>query len=63
MLPVKWRIVGALEAVNGMLLIGWSTAFLFQVLTHLLEPAEDDHPLPKGAIARSAGPSKRRAKT
>lgn len=53
LLPQDWRIVGALEAVNGMLLIGWSTAFLFQVLRHLQEPAEDDdHLLPKGAIAR-----------
>lgn len=52
-LPEGWRIVGALEAVNGMLLIGWSTAFLFYVLNRLLEPAEEaDHPLPRGAIAR-----------
>jgi hypothetical protein len=52
-LPLKWRVVGALEGVNGMLLIGWSTAFLFQVLNHLLEPSADDHILPKGAIART----------
>ncbi len=51
-LPVKWRIVGALEGVNGMLLIGWSTAFLFQVLNRLLEPDEGEHPLPRGAIAK-----------
>ncbi len=51
-LPVKWRIVGALEGVNGMLLIGWSTAFLFQVLNRLLEPDEAEHPLPRGAIAK-----------
>lgn len=58
-LPVKWRIVGALEGVNGMLLIGWSTAFLFQVLTHLQTPSDDDHPLPKGAIARRGAKSAR----
>lgn len=52
MLPVDWRLVGALEAVNGMLLIGWSTAFLFQVLNHLTAPSEDDQSLPRGAIAR-----------
>ena len=45
-------MVGALEAVNGMLLIGWSTAFLFQVVSHLMEPSDEDHPLPRGAIAR-----------
>ncbi|MBL8771974.1 MAG: hypothetical protein JNK30_11385 [Phenylobacterium sp.] len=50
MLPKAWRIVGVLEAINGMLLIGWSTAFLFQVLSHLQH--DEEHPLPKGAIAR-----------
>jgi len=52
-LPVQWRIVGVLEAVNGMLLIGWSTAFLFQILTHLMWESEETAPLPRGAIARS----------
>ncbi|WP_293353327.1 two pore domain potassium channel family protein [Phenylobacterium sp.] len=51
-LPVAWRVVGVLEAVNGMLLLGWSTAFLFQVLDRLLRPSDEDHPLPRGAIAR-----------
>jgi hypothetical protein len=51
-LPVPWRIVGVLEGINGMLLIGWSTAFLFQVLSHLGWEGEEDHSLPRGAIAR-----------
>lgn len=51
-LPFEWRIVSVLESVNGMLLIGWSTAFLFQVLNHLLEPVDGDEYLPKGAISR-----------
>lgn len=51
-LPKAWRIVGVLEGINGMLLIGWSTAFLFQVLAHLGWEGEGDHVLPKGAIAR-----------
>jgi len=51
-LSTQWRIVGVLEAINGMLLIGWSTAFLFQILHHLMWNEGDDHPLPKGAIAR-----------
>lgn len=51
-LPPQWRVVGALEAVNGMLLIGWSTAFLFQVVNHLMAASDEDHPLPRGAIAR-----------
>lgn len=53
-LPADWRIVGVLEAVNGMLLIGWSTAFLFQILHHLMSDDEGGHRLPKGAIARSS---------
>jgi voltage-gated potassium channel len=52
-LPQAWRMLGALEAINGMLMLGWSTAFLFQVLSHLLEPGED-HALPRGAISRTA---------
>ncbi len=53
-LPPAWRIVGALEAINGMLLIGWSTAFLYQILRHLMW---DDGAkwIPRGAIARPAG--------
>lgn len=51
-LPIAWRVVGALEAVNGMLLLGWSTAFLFQTLTHLTWEEESPQSLPRGAIAR-----------
>jgi voltage-gated potassium channel len=53
-LPVSWRIVGVLEAINGMLLIGWTTAFLFHILEHLMREEMDAHPLPKGAIARTS---------
>ncbi|WP_205854077.1 two pore domain potassium channel family protein [Phenylobacterium kunshanense] len=58
-LPDEWRVLGVLEGINGMLLLGWSTAFLFQVLGHLME-SEGDHPLPKGAIARSSARAPRR---
>lgn len=30
-----WRLVGAIEGVNGLILIAWSTAFLFSVTTRL----------------------------
>jgi hypothetical protein len=56
--PPTWRILGALEAVNGMLLIGWSTAFLFQILRHLLAPPEGGG-IPRGAISR---PGRKRAR-
>ena len=31
-LPSRWRMLGALEAVNGVLLFGISTAFIFAVI-------------------------------
>jgi hypothetical protein len=32
----QWRLLGPLEAVNGLLLFGLSTAVLFAVLSHLI---------------------------
>jgi hypothetical protein len=45
-----WRLVAAHEALVGMLLIGWSTAFLFATL-HRIMNTDETHPLPEGAIA------------
>lgn len=57
-LAPEWRLIGALESLNGFLLIGWSTAFLFQNLHRILN-SEDAHPFPVGAIARpSSRPSR-----
>lgn len=34
-LPVgDWRVLSGVEALNGILLVGWSTAFLFAILQH-----------------------------
>jgi voltage-gated potassium channel Kch len=33
--PEKWRLLAALEAVNGFLLIGWSTAYLIAASTRV----------------------------
>lgn len=46
-----WRVVLSLEAITGLLMVGWSTAFFFQNITRLMV-TEDTHPLPEGAIAR-----------
>jgi hypothetical protein len=55
LLPKTWRVVGALEAINGSLLIGWSIGLMFSVLSRLLDSAnEEDHRVPRGVIARSA---------
>lgn len=35
LLPDKWRIVGAVEALTGILMCGWSTGFFFAVVSHL----------------------------
>jgi len=31
-LTPEWRLMGALESANGMMLFGWSTAFIFEVV-------------------------------
>jgi hypothetical protein len=35
-LPVdRWRLLGPMTALNGIMLIGWSTALMYQVLRHI----------------------------
>jgi hypothetical protein len=34
-LPSEWRIVGGVEALTGILMCGWSTAFFFAVLARM----------------------------
>ena len=36
----QWKMLGALEAVNGMLLFGLTTAFLFAMIQRVLPPAK-----------------------
>jgi voltage-gated potassium channel Kch len=31
-LPQRWRMVGAVEALTGILMCGWSTAFFFEIV-------------------------------
>ena len=40
-LPPSWRLVGAVEALTGILMCGWSTGFFFAVLSHALERRSD----------------------
>jgi hypothetical protein len=40
-LPGHWRVLGGIEGINGILLLGWSTAFLVAVIErtrHVDEP-------------------------
>ena len=34
-LPEDWRLVGAIEALTGILMCGWSTGFLFAVVSRM----------------------------
>ncbi len=34
-LEAGWRVLSSIEAANGMLLFGWSTAFIFEVVSKL----------------------------
>ena len=35
--PEEWRLVGALEALVGFVLIGWSTAFMVRTLRRIID--------------------------
>jgi hypothetical protein len=41
-LPEGWRLVGAIEALTGILMCGWSTGFFFAVLTRILRGRRAD---------------------
>ncbi|WP_309643295.1 potassium channel family protein [Phenylobacterium sp.] len=43
-LSPAWRIVGAIEGVNGIILLGWSTAFFVSIVGRLAELERDDPP-------------------
>ena len=43
-LAKEWQLMGAIEALNGMLLFGLSTAFLFAVLRDLADASGDSRP-------------------
>ncbi len=36
-LPTEWRLVGAVEALTGLLMCGWSTGFFFAVVNRMFE--------------------------
>jgi Ion channel len=36
-LPEDWRLVGAIEALTGILMCGWSTGFFFAVVSRVYE--------------------------
>ena len=36
-LSEKWRLLSSLEAAAGMILFGWSTAFIFAIIRHIYD--------------------------
>jgi hypothetical protein len=38
----RWRLLGPMTAMNGVLLFGWSTAVIFQVLSTTVRERADD---------------------
>lgn len=41
--PGNWRLLGAIEAVTGILMFGWSTGVLFSVVNHLQSRFSEHH--------------------
>ena|SRR5215831_2973126 len=39
-LPSEWRLVGAVEALTGILMCGWSTGFFFAVVGQMMDARE-----------------------
>ena len=52
-LSERWRLLGPLEAINGLLLFGLSTALMFAVLSRLITNRLHSHP---GHASEAAGP-------
>ena len=50
-LPQKWRLLGAIEGISGVLLCGLSTAFIFAVVNVLFRTRVDKN---SGAVLRNA---------
>ena len=43
-LPPSWRLVGAVEALTGILMAGWSTGFFFAVVMRMVERTGPEAP-------------------
>jgi hypothetical protein len=40
----KWRLLGPMTAMNGVLMFGWSTALIFEVLIKTIRQLEESRP-------------------
>ncbi len=39
-LPPEWRLLSSSTAINGMIIFGWSTAFIFEIMASLYKPSD-----------------------
>jgi hypothetical protein len=46
----RWRLLGPMTAMNGVLLFGWSTAVIFEVLRKAMNPVDGNQPNPEAAV-------------
>lgn len=55
---VRWRLIGPITAMNGVLLFGWSTAVIFEVLLNVLMANRSDREHPSRMKAPALTPRK-----
>jgi hypothetical protein len=41
-LTSEWRLLSGLEAINGIMLIGWSTAMMFSLIQNIYKKINDN---------------------
>ena len=41
-LPERWRLVGGIEALTGILMCGWSTGYFFTIVTRMQQTRKND---------------------
>jgi hypothetical protein len=64
-LPERWRLLGPLEAINGLLLFGLSTAVMFAVMSRLIATRlrlQQDHQDEAAENPEAAGSGSKRMK-
>jgi len=44
-LPVEWRLLGGIEALTGILMCGWSSAFFFAIVSRMYDAIREARPL------------------
>src|ERR1043165_2871134 len=59
LLPERWRLLGALEGISGVLLCGISTAFIFAVMSAMFQIRIQQQTRSSGFVEKVVQPAKR----